>query len=52
MEIVQAFIDIRRGREFRIVEEPVDILQDDRIRIDENHAVIVKLPQPQLGEIV
>ena len=52
VEVRKAFIDIRRGAELRIVEQLVHVLQDQRVGVDEDHALIIQLPQPQLGEVV
>ena len=53
VEIGEALVDVRRCGKFRIVEIAVDILQHQRIGVDEDAALIFgQLPQPQLEEIV
>ncbi|MNL23713.1 hypothetical protein D3C87_1451150 [compost metagenome] len=53
MKIGKVFIDIGGRGELRIAKQPVDVPENDRVRIDEHAAGIIRqLPEAQLAEIV
>ena len=52
-EVGEALVDVGGGGELRVVEEPVDVPQHERVGIDEDAGFVVgQLPEPQLAEIV
>ncbi len=51
-EVGEALVDVGGGGEFRVVEEPVDRPQDQRVGVEKDDALVGELPEAELDEIV
>ena len=51
-EVGEALVDVRGGGELGVVEQAVDGLQDEGVGVEEDHALVGELPEPELDEVV